>query len=86
MTIENFRYPKLRGRIIEKYQTYRNFSNALGTSEVMISRKLTAKSGFVFKDIVTWSKLLDISLDQIGEYFFAEEFSKHKPEDEDVAE
>ncbi len=64
-------YSKLRGRIVEKYGTIGNFANALDTQLQQVSRKLNSDVGFTKKDILRWCDLLDISIDEIGVYFFA---------------
>ena len=63
-------YAKLRGRIVEKYGTFSNFSNELGVNITIVSRKMHSKVGFTKADILKWCDLLDISLDEIGSYFF----------------
>lgn len=67
----DFKYAKLRGRIIEKFGTNGAFSVALGISQNSLSLKLNNKTGFSQKDIVEWCDLLDIDLSDIGEYFYA---------------
>lgn len=66
-----FRYSKLRGRIVEKFGTFTNFAKALNTHINVVSRKLNGRNAFTTADIEKWSKLLDISINEIGEYFFA---------------
>lgn len=65
-------YPKLRGRIVEKYGTMGNFAAALDTQLQQVSRKINADVGFSKSDIIKWCELLDISTDEIGAYFFAD--------------
>ena len=65
-----FTYNKLRGRIVEKYGTHERFSKALGISKNSLSLKINVKTGFSQGDIIKWSELLDIEVDEIGEYFF----------------
>ena len=64
------KYPRLRGRIIENYGSYRNFAETWGKSMVAVSNKLNQKTGFSQSDIVEWSTLLDINLKDIGSFFF----------------
>ena len=66
-----FKYAKLRGRIVEKYGTNGNFCVALGISPTSLSLKLNNKTSFSQKDIVEWCNLLEIELKDSGEYFFA---------------
>lgn len=68
--MSDIKLPKLRGRIVEKYGTITNFASELNTSKVMISRKLNEQSGFSKDDIIKWSEMLDISAEDVGEYFF----------------
>lgn len=68
---QEFEFNKLRGRIVEKYRTQREFANALGITKNAFSRKMTGKSGMSQKDIVLWCEMLDIDRDEIGEYFFS---------------
>ena len=67
-----FDYSKLNGRIIERFGSKRAFAEALGRSEVNISRKLLGKTAISVKDIMKWSspEFLDIPTDEIHEYFF----------------
>ena len=65
------KYAKLRGRIIEKYSSQQSFSEAIGLSEVSITKKMQGKSGFSQRDIVKWCQALDIDLADVGIYFFA---------------
>lgn len=66
-----FKYAKLRGRIKEKFGTEREFSEALGIAQVTLSRKFSGKTQFSSNDIKQMSVLLDIPLEEAGQYFFA---------------
>lgn len=63
-------YRKLRGRIVEKYDSQRNFAKAVDLSDNSMSKKMTGKVEFSREDIRLWCDLLDIRQDEIGEYFF----------------
>ncbi len=65
-----FSYNKLRGRVIEKYGTIREFANDYGISENSMSQKFNNKMRFTADDIISMSKMLDIGKDEIGIYFF----------------
>lgn len=65
-----YRYNKLRGRIIEKFGTQEKFAKAVGISENSLSKKMQCKTGISQSDMSQWSKLLDISIEEYGEYFF----------------
>ena len=66
-----FSYNKLRGRIYEKYKSQESFAKALGVSKNTVSLKMTGNIGFSQKDIIDWSKKLDISEEEYSEYFFS---------------
>lgn len=66
-----YSYNKLRGKIVEKYGTQERFAEALGMTKQGLSLKMTGKTEFSQRDVTKWCDLLDISQDQIGEYFFA---------------
>lgn len=66
-----YTYQKLRGRIVEKYGTQERFAEAINISSVALSKKMQCKTMFSQKDINLWCKLLDIPVEQIGDYFFA---------------
>lgn len=63
-------YSKLKGRIIEKFDTYRAFAAALGIAPQYISPKLKGKIDITKAEIINWSELLDIDPSEYGSYFF----------------
>jgi len=65
-----FDYSKLRGRIIEKFGTIGAFSNVLGITIQSVSAKLNNKNSFSQEDIINWAEPLDISADELCDYFF----------------
>lgn len=65
-----FNYDKLRGRIVEKFGTQGRLARALGVSERTLSLKLNNKIFFSQDEIAKISKLLNITLDEIQDYFF----------------
>nr|DAR59308.1 MAG TPA: Protein of unknown function (DUF739) [Caudoviricetes sp.] len=67
----DIKYPKLRGRIIEKYGNMKNFSERIGISETSMSLKMTGKRGFTQKNVFDWAEALDIDLSEVGDYFYA---------------
>lgn len=67
----SFKYAKLRGRIKEKYGTEGKFAEALGTTQMTVSRKFNDKVQFSSDDIKRYCALLDIPLEEAGQYFFA---------------
>lgn len=63
---------KLRGRIIEKYGSQSKFAEAINSSNVMVSGKLTGIRSMTYDDVSKWARALDISTSDIGIYFFYE--------------
>lgn len=70
-----FDYSKLRGRIVEKYGSQRQFADAVGVSEQTITSKMNGRVAISQDDVITWSELLDIEAVDIGVYFFAYKLS-----------
>ena len=66
----NYTYNKLRGRIVEKYGSQNKFADALKTTTITVSNRMTGKTGFSQEDIEQWSKLLEIEQSEYGAYFF----------------
>ena len=66
----SFNYRKLKGRIIEKFGTQREFAKACGISGVAMSMKMNNKMRFTSDDIVKMTDLLDIAKEEIDQYFF----------------
>ena len=64
-------YSKLKGLIVEKYQTQTQFAHAMGLSERSISLKLNRKVGWTQAEISKACKLLSIDSEHIAAYFFA---------------
>jgi len=69
----SLKYAKLRGRIVEKYGTQDEFRKKVGISKTAMSKKMTGKTGFSQNDIVKWCELLSIDLQNVSDYFFANE-------------
>lgn len=65
-----FDYNKLRGRIIEKFGSQVEFAKAMNWSERTLSKKINGKVQWKQADICNAIKLLEISKDDIQEYFF----------------
>ena len=70
LSTEMFDYSKLRGRIKEKFGSEKKFAEALGVSKIAVSNKFNRNKGMSQEVILRWAELLDISLDEIGVYFF----------------
>lgn len=66
-----FKYAKLRGRIVEKYGTQGRFAEAIGISENSLSKKMNCITGLSQDDILLWSDLLDIDKSEFGDFFYS---------------
>ena len=66
-----FKYTKLRGRIVEKYGTQGRFAEAIGISENSLSKKMNCITGLSQDDILLWSDLLDIDKSEFGDFFYS---------------
>lgn len=65
-----YNYSKLRGKIVEKFGTYKNFAKAMGTSERTLSLKLNNKIFWKQDEIEKAIHLLTINKKDILIYFF----------------
>lgn len=65
-----FNYAKLKGRIKEKYGNQEVFAKAIGLTPTTFSFKINGKAKWKQDEIVKAAKLLEISQDEIVEYFF----------------
>lgn len=68
----NFDHSKLKGRIIEKYGTQKNFAQAIGWSSTQLSMRMRNIIQFDAEDIYLLCKkeFLDIPAEEIIDYFF----------------
>lgn len=69
-------FRKLRGRIVEKFGSIRKFANVINITAASIYNKLAAKTEFSRVDILNWSRVLEIPIDSIGEFFFTDDVEK----------
>lgn len=69
---KQMRFPKLRGRIIEKYGTLKAFSEAIGISTAGITLRMQGKVQWRLTDIAKACRLLDIPGSEINIYFLPE--------------
>ncbi|MBR5199239.1 MAG: DUF739 family protein [Bacteroidales bacterium] len=67
-----FDYSKLLGRIKEKGLTQENLAKSIGITPGSMSEKLNNKANFKQKEIIAICRELDISVGEIGEYFFTQ--------------
>lgn len=65
-----FDYSKLRGKIVEKFGSQMAFAKAMKMSERTLSLKLTGKRTWKQSEICLAIKFLELSEDDIREYFF----------------
>ena len=72
MPSSTFDNSKLRGKIIEKYGTISNFSNAIGKNRSSISLILNEKAAITREDIMVFCDALGISNEEVGDYFFVQ--------------
>ena len=63
-------YSKLIGRIVELFQTRKNFAKVMEMSVSALSNKLHGTSSFSQDEIFRIIKLLQISPDEVMAYFF----------------
>lgn len=61
---------RLRGRIIEKFGSNKNFANHVPQSPSAISKLLKNQGVFTQKIILKWASELEIAVEDIGYYFF----------------
>lgn len=68
----NYRYDysKLKGRIVEKLENQSNFAQKMKLSETTIYSKLNGKIEFKQSEISNACEILDISMNDMPEYFF----------------
>ena len=63
-----FDYSKLKGRIIEKFDSYDNFSKEMGFSKSQLSNRLNNVFEWKQEEIFKVARVLD--LDNLKDYFF----------------
>lgn len=69
----NFNYEKLRGRIREKMSSDTVFAKRLGISKTSLSLRLNNQIHFSQRDIYRSMRILQISPEELGVYFFDKE-------------
>lgn len=65
-------YSKLLGKIKEKGFTQETLAKTIGITPGSMSEKLNNKANFKQKEIILICQALDISISEIGEYFFTQ--------------
>ena len=66
-----YNYSKLLGRIRERGLTQEQLAKAIGKNKSTISCKINNQFSFTQEEMDAICRVLDISNDEIGEYFFA---------------
>ena len=67
------KYAKLRGEILAKYRTNRDFAQVLNMSPATLSAKLNGRTEWTVPEMCAACKLLGIPLERAHEYFFCAE-------------
>lgn len=67
-----FDYSKLLGKIKEKGFTQASLAKAIGITSGALSEKLNNKANFKQREIFFIRQMLDISIGEVGEYFFTQ--------------
>lgn len=65
-----FDYRALEGKIKQYYDTQEKLAEAIPMSRSNLNQKLQNNNDFTSTNIYKIAKLLDISIEEIGEYFF----------------
>lgn len=68
--IVEYKHAKLHGRIVEKYRNVSNFARHIGVAPSTVLDKLRGNRPITNKDVEKWKDPLDISLEEVGIYFF----------------
>ena len=71
-------HDKLKGRIKEVLGTQSRLAEELDLDETTISNKINSNTYFTQKEILKICSILNISRDQIPEYFFKEKVREHE--------
>ena len=61
---------KLRGKFFGKFRTLSSFAHSIGYTTATVSRKLSGKSKWNYKDVSVFCKVLDIPMEEADQYFF----------------
>lgn len=64
------KYPKLEGRIKERFGTQCNLAKEMGVNQSFISSRLTGRTPFDVSEIAAFCKALDIPIEEAHRYFF----------------
>ena len=67
---KQYDYRSLKGRIIEKFNSQKEFASYIGWRDSRVSRVLTNKGGLSRDEIDIWCNALEIDLCDVGTLFF----------------
>lgn len=73
-----FKYNRLKGKIIEKCLTQRDFAKVAQISYTSLNRKLNNHCEFTQSEIIKSCDVLGIPYTQISEFFFTIEVQKNE--------
>ena len=76
-------YAKLRGRILEFFETNAAFAKDMDINPASLSAKLNNKSPWKREEIEKACELLSIPIDRVHIYFFSLEVGKCQPSEVD---
>lgn len=71
-----FDYSKLRGRIVEKFGSIEAFSSETSISNISVSKKLNNKVPISRADMIEWSNLLEIPVEEYGLFYCTEKLKE----------
>lgn len=60
---------KLKGRIVEKFDTQARFAEAIGATPSRVSKILKNEADITAKEITIWAEALGIETSEYGEFF-----------------
>lgn len=66
----DFDFSTLKGKIVEKFGTIKNFAENIGVDKGTISNKLNGRIDFTVSEIFIWSNALNIQSKDYQYYFF----------------
>lgn len=69
---------KLRGRIVEKYQTNRAFAEKIGITPMTVTNVLQGKTTPTSRMLAVWCAALDIKPEESGIFFAAKPLKTEK--------
>lgn len=71
-----FDYSRLKGKIVERYGTCKNFAEETNQSISSVTLKLNGKREMKTKEIFAWANYLGIQDAELSDYFFTPDVAK----------